>query len=314
MGIDTHVLRLLLDAQKKGLSFSSTIMVGRQNYYEPGASDLCSALSIRNEDASALLEMRYMEPLLRRLGATRIESLDNSAYEQASIIHDLNEPIPEYLKVSFSCVFDGGALEHILNFPQAIKNCMEMVAVGGHFLGVTTANNFMGHGFYQFSPELYYRIFSPDNGYAVQDMLLCETDRGAPWYRVEDPKARGGRVELINNRPTYIMLLARRLSDVKIFDTTPQQSDYFSTWGLPKKHVVSVNRSGLTARSMVARLLPRAHAAGHFNPMRIIGYSLLFPDLARRNCKMNVLLHSGDQILTNENLAHPAVAELEDRI
>ena len=117
MGVDTHVLRLLSESRKGGLSFSSTIMIGRQNYWALNPSDLCSALGIKSEDASALFEQRYIEPLLKRLGAVRIESLDNSAFEQATVIHDLNEPIPEHLKASFSCVFDGGALEHVFNFP-----------------------------------------------------------------------------------------------------------------------------------------------------------------------------------------------------
>ncbi|MBZ5627436.1 MAG: hypothetical protein LAO06_01055 [Acidobacteriia bacterium] len=258
MGVDTHALRLLCGSRAKGLSFSSTITIGRQGYHLLKASDLCSALSITAGDASALLEQKFIEPLLKRLGAIRIESLDYSAFEQATVVHDLNEPIPEALKASFSCVFDGGAIEHIFNFPQAIKNCMEMVAVGGHFLGVTAANNFMGHGFYQFSPELYYRVFSSDNGYAVEDMLLCETDRGAPWYRVEDPAALGRRVELINNRPTYIMVVARRLSDVGIFKITPQQSDYMSAWGLTKNPSASVSRRKRSAKSVVAKFLPRA--------------------------------------------------------
>jgi len=262
MGVDSHTLRLFCESRKYGLSFESTMMIGRQNYHELEASDLCRALNIESNEASALLEKQYIEPLLVRLGATRIESLDYSPHEQATNIHDLNEPIPEHLIGSFSCVFDGGATEHVFNFPQAIKNCMEMVAIGGHFLGVTVANNFMGHGFYQFSPELFYRIFSPENGYAVEDMLLCETMRGAPWYHVEDPKILGRRVELINMRPTFIMIVARRVSNEKIFKTMPQQSDYVSAWGKAKEEVLSPP-SGLptlrarSVRSLAVRLLPR---------------------------------------------------------
>jgi hypothetical protein len=256
MGVDTHVLRLLCEAREKGISFSSTMMVGRQNYSALMVSDLSSALKTTSQDALALYEQKYIEPLLTRFGATRIESLDNSAYEQATIIHDLNEPILEDLKASFSCVFDGGSIEHVFNFPQAIKNCMEMVAVGGHFLGVTAANNFMGHGFYQFSPELYYRVFSSDNGYRVEDMMLCETDRGAPWYRVEDPEAVGRRVELINNRPTYIMVIARRVSDAKIFDATPQQSDYMAEWGLGKHPLALPSRRARSVKSVMVKYMP----------------------------------------------------------
>src|SRR5262249_48946011 len=120
------------------------------------------------------------------------------------------------------------------------------------------ANNFMGHGFYQFSPELFYRVFSSKNGYAVENMLLCETDRGAPWYRVEDPESLGRRVELVNNKPTYIMVVARRVSDVKIFKTTPQQSDYVSLWGPNKKPAASVRRRSRSAKSVIFKLIPRA--------------------------------------------------------
>jgi hypothetical protein len=33
---------------------------------------------------------------------------------------------------------------------------------------VTPANNQMGHGFYQFSPELFFRVFSQENGYLLR--------------------------------------------------------------------------------------------------------------------------------------------------
>jgi hypothetical protein len=260
MGVDNNILRLLSESRKGGVSFSSTIMLGRQNFNEDDLkpSDLCNALGITSGEASALLEQKYIEPLLKRLGAARIESLDNSRYEQATMVHDLNQPIPEHLKASFSCVFDGGTTEHIFNYPQAIKNCMEMVAVGGHFLGVTNANNFMGHGFYQFSPELFYRVFSPENGYEVENMILCEADRGSVWYRVKDPEDLGRRVELVNNLPTYIMVVARRVKDVAIFQTTPQQSDYVSAWAIKDGTARSVRQRARGAISVLSKLLPRA--------------------------------------------------------
>src|SRR5438477_418150 len=79
--------------------------------------------------------------------------------------HDMNEPIPDKFKETYTAVLDGGSLEHVFNFPVAIKNCMEMVKVGGHYLAITPANNFFGHGFYQFSPELYFTVLSKENGF-----------------------------------------------------------------------------------------------------------------------------------------------------
>jgi hypothetical protein len=237
MGIDAQALRFLLLSKQKGVSFESSLTIGRQGFYSLKPRDLHDALvqqglSLTLEDSARLLQVRggYVESLLAVLGAKRIESLDCSAYEQATIIFDLNNPIPEHLHNAFSCVLDSGTVEHVFNFPQAIKNCMDMVSIGGDFVAVTTANNFLGHGFYQFSPELYFRVFSEENGFVVEEMIVCGSDPGSPWYRVADPKEFGCRVELVNSQPTYLMVRARKLRRANIFSIFPQQSDYAALW------------------------------------------------------------------------------------
>lgn len=237
MGVDTHVLRFLLESRRVGVSLESVMMIGRQNYSALNPRQLHEALlrggsSVTEAHSEKIFHEGggHIEPLLRLLGARRVESLDASSFERATVIHDLNQPIPNGLKGAFSCVLDGGSLEHVFNFPQAIQNCMSMISPGGHFLGITAGNNFLGHGFYQFSPELFYRVFCEENGFAVEAMILCETDAGAPWYGVVDPQTLGRRVELINTRPTYLMVRARRLRNVDIFRIPPQQSDYVSLW------------------------------------------------------------------------------------
>ena len=128
-------------------------------------------------------------------------------------------------------MIDGGTLEHVFNFPMAIKNCMQMLDVGGHFFSHTMANNFMGHGFYQFSPELFYRVFSPENGFCVRRIVVFEQRVGRPrWYEAADPNDIGERVELINDRPTYLIVHAERIADVPIFAAPPQQADYSAHW------------------------------------------------------------------------------------
>ncbi len=107
---------------------------------------------------------------------------------------------------------------------------MDMVAVGGHFLAVTPANNQMGHGFYQFSPELFFRVFTPVNGFVIQRVIAFETKPGAPWYEVMDPARAGGRVKLTNRRPTFLLVQAQKTAHVKVLSVTPQQSDYSVKW------------------------------------------------------------------------------------
>jgi hypothetical protein len=114
---------------------------------------------------------------------------------------------------------------------------MEMIRVGGHFIQVNVANNYMGHGFWQFCPELIYRIFSRENGFQINAVLMHEPNAMCPtgasfgtWYKVEDPAARHCRVILINDRPTYICTIAQRVEDRRIFVRFPQQSDYVEAW------------------------------------------------------------------------------------
>ena len=60
----------------------------------------------------------------------------------------------------------------IFNFPVAIRNLMRMAKVGGQVFLTTPANNFCGHGFYQFSPELAYRIFALENGFEPASVVF----------------------------------------------------------------------------------------------------------------------------------------------
>ncbi len=63
----------------------------------------------------------YAEPLFEYLGANKAHALDYSDYEKPTVTHDMNEPLPEHLKSRYTVVLDGGSLEHVFNFPVAIK-------------------------------------------------------------------------------------------------------------------------------------------------------------------------------------------------
>jgi hypothetical protein len=140
---------------------------------------------------------------------------------------------------------------------------MEMVRVGGHFVQVTTANNYMGHGFWQLSPEAIYRAFSRENGFSIRAVFLREVVVSGAWYKVEDPAINGGRVELINRRPTYICTIAQRLAKAEIFAAWPHQSDYAEAWKnasqIPNLQPASLRRS---IRKQIPRPIKAAVRAG----------------------------------------------------
>ena len=219
-------------AKSLGVDFSQTAMIGRQSFF-PGASTLQRVFEVHgiNRDAATFVrDNAYAEEFFKLFGAKEISSFDMSSYENANILHDMNLPLPPQLRQKFSCVHDGGTIEHVFNIPQAFKNCMELVKVGGHFTQVNIANNFTGHGFWQFSPELMFRIFSAANGYEIVAVLMREVIPDGAWYVVSDPDKIRQRVELSNSTPTYIMTMARRVAELEIFKTPPQQSDYVMVW------------------------------------------------------------------------------------
>lgn len=236
MGLDVNGTRFLLYARNKGVSFERTAMIGRQGLHLDAAAlnrNLSEfGWSLSETEISRLLNESggYAEPLLRLLGADEVCSFDASDYEQASVIHDFNLPIDESFRNRFSVVLDGGTLEHIFNFPTAIRNCLEMIEPGGSFLGITPANNFLGHGFYQFSPELFFRIFSQQNGFSLVQMLLFEDRPDAEWFEVTDPDLIRERVTLVNQQPVYLLIIARKQASVQLFASPPQQSDYAALW------------------------------------------------------------------------------------
>jgi SAM-dependent methyltransferase len=235
MAIDRNFARFLTTCQRSGVSFRQTLMLGRLNFYL-SVKETRQLLRWAGMDPAKhprLLDYeasRYGETFFEALGAEKVESLDASGFEGASIVHDLNVPVPAELKSRFDVVCDGGTIEHVINFPVVIRNCMEMVKVGGHLILGAPANNFFGHGFYQFSPELWYRLLAPVHGFEVRRMIALEAGPRTRWFEVADPAIIKERVALTNGYPILLMVLARKNAEAPFFQTFPQQSDYVPRW------------------------------------------------------------------------------------
>ena len=128
------------------------------------------------------------------------------------------------MKQRFSVVHDGGTLEHVFNYLNALRNCMELVKLGGRLFIHAPANNWCGHGFYQFSPELFYRALSPQNGFEVERMIVHPVGPYGRWHEVVDPDQIGSRVEALTFYPLHVLIQAKRSSAIPIFASAPQQS------------------------------------------------------------------------------------------
>jgi len=282
MGFDTNGVKLLIHAKNLDVNFDKVITIGRQGLHlkEKELQNLIRKAGLSTDAGKDIFKNNnYAEPFLKLLGATIADSLDASDYEGATLIHNLNLPISNDLKSKYTLVIDGGSLEHVFNFPVAIKNCMDLIQKNGYYIGITPANNFFGHGFYQFSPELYYRIFSPSNGFRMVKMYFYINCKGGAFYEVSDPLDVHQRVAMVNSYPSYLFIIAQKEDEKEVFMQMPQQSDYehiswkekTDTLTIPKVSIFSSMMRSLpkSVRSTILALYQSAQSFRRYRPTGI---------------------------------------------
>lgn len=259
MGVDINGLKLLLHSKNTlNVDFTRCATLGRQEIlYSP--RDIYklkkSGLLKSENDLKILTKLateKYFDIVLKEFfGAVVVDSFDYSDYEGVSILHDFNYPIPNEFFDRYSVVFDGGTLEHIFDFRIAIQNCMRMVRESGHVISISPTNNY--HGFYQFSPELWYRVFDESNGFLIKKMLLYVDDNKTDFYQVEDPDTMQSRVGLINSYPTYLFVVAQKIRSVDVFKRLPYQSDYVKLWkiGKDQQRLIPIRKSQSITKTFI---------------------------------------------------------------
>ncbi len=299
MGIDFQIARMLCEAHERGCSFNETATIGHLSLFLRSGEVRLLRRAYRNAnkpDADPVGRYKfgdYSDGFLRDfLGVSTLAIIDISAYQGANVIHDLNEPIAETLHGRFDVVIESGSLEHIFNFPVAISSLMKMVKTGGIIFLGSPANNLCGHGFYQFSPELIFRVFSRENGFDLHKVILYQsrypsteliaTGRA---YEVVDPVTVHSRVGLLSKRPVVMIAEAKKIEQVALFTEFPLQSDYVELWKhseAKRRHVQigdfsseSLKLRGITKARELLRRLPlwlRARAIG-FHEKRTYSFS-----------------------------------------
>jgi hypothetical protein len=240
MGVDVYVLKFLAHCHQHFGPFNRTLQIGRQGiYFDQRHLPIADAIVREHRIGEDFLSIGgsepYAEVLFKALGATEVMSCDASPYEGACLIHDFNTPVPEDWHGTFDTVFDGGSLEHIFNTPVALANLMQLTRIGGRVLSINGANDFLGHGLYQFSPELVFRVFSENNGFKMLATFLVSLNNLPTLSLAADPQTNGERIEIgSTGSSTYLMFVAEKVTKVQPFRSWPQQSDYTLIWN--KEH------------------------------------------------------------------------------
>lgn len=267
MGLTATDLNLLFDLRDRGHRPARIATIGRLSLYlHPKQVQHLSKIFPDSPAIASYCWGGPCEEILKVVtGATEVVSIDASDYEGATIVHDMNLPLrtgrPD-LVGRFDLVIDGGSLEHVFNFPVAVENLMALCRVGGCVISANPANNLCGHGFYQFTPELMHRLYSEQNGFSSEYVLLTicnslsvERDRQPRTFQVVDPSSLGRRVLINNCKPVMIRILARKIDDCPLDPTEVQQSDYTAAWSGNHSTQVPVSNARRALKTFFA-LLP----------------------------------------------------------
>ena len=252
MAFNATSAELLLLCSRRFPQAIDFLMLGRQWLrLQPDESRrLQQTYEVQMDDLSdaSMTDTVYAEILLQRMKLRSIVALDATAYQGAGLIHDLNTPLPAHLAGKHDYVVDGGSLEHVFDFPTAIRNCAALLKPGGLFITMCPVNNWMGHGFYQFSPELFFRVFDAANGFSVRFAALHVRDGNEQFYALLDPARVGHRVQYNPPGRTTLMFVAQKLDSAPATIPSVQQSDYAERWDKGDTHDKPVsNTTGIKA-------------------------------------------------------------------
>ena len=114
--------------------------------------------------------------LFDELGAATLMAMDVSDYEGATIIHDLNKPLPVALHGICDFLFDGSCLDNLFDPANALRSFAKMLRPGGRMMLVEHGTAIQG-ALICFSPEWFYDFFAA-NGYELHGITLLPFPAG----------------------------------------------------------------------------------------------------------------------------------------
>lgn len=293
MGITNNVIPAVIDCVSyHGLS-GSLLMLGRQRIFADKEmlmrilADASLAPKLAPEKWKTENGKITPESTFGALGFSGVESLDISDIEGADHIVDLNgSETPSHLNGRFDVIFDGGTLEHIFHLPNALARCAEMLKKDGTLIHNGPMNNWADHGFYQFSPTLWFDWFVANN-WTVRESVMIRLahkpasgnwDEGGEWrFDPLPPGCLGARRQL-DDHP-YLMLMAAQKSTASTWHATPMQSMYAQRYhgSSPVHHIRTFEPYTVTRgirstkrRNLFSRI--RDFSAGR---MPLLNYSIL---------------------------------------
>lgn len=173
---------------------------------------------------------------IQSLGFSEVKSLDNSDYESADYVFDLNNnEVPEDLFQAFDVIIDGGTIEHVFHLPNALNNIFKMLRLGGRIIHLSPSSNHMDHGFYMFSPTLFWDFYTTNKFEVNYFELFRYTQRHDidPWEISDYRPGCLGAIQFggLDDGMYGIACIVTKTKD-STGRVIPQQGSYLTAWGI----------------------------------------------------------------------------------
>jgi len=192
------------------------------------------------------------------LGFKELFSLDNSEFEGANLVKNLNTPPAEFGELNsgyFDLVIDGGTSEHIYSPITALANYFNYLKIGGSLFQILPSNNYIDHGLYQFSPTFFWSI--RDQGIELNKLHFVERSEKNEFYwdglsinfkkHIDNSFDGSGFANLLRYRTKNIVALAQWQKtssiDFKSLIQNSNQEVYLNKWENKNTEIKSNNKS-----------------------------------------------------------------------
>lgn len=218
--------------------------------------------------------------LFKALGFEAVESIDYSDYESPTHVLDFNNPVPLEFHGKYDLIFDGGTTEHIFNLPQCLKNIHNMLKPGGVVIHASPSTNHVDHGFYMFSPTLFYDWYM-SNRFEIVKSYIAEypmnPDRTWIVYDYQPGSLNPLSFVGLGSKRLLIWFAARKLEQ-STCDVVPQQGSYLKVWEAAKAetagHAMPASRAQALKRYIQENRWLNALALAFYVPYRRIFRSM----------------------------------------
>lgn len=252
MGISKTTAFLLQELSRKGLLSGKLLQLGVQRI-SPDAKILIKSFATREDSKFRFEATSSKKQFWHNLGFEFVSSLDNSDFEGAEIVWDLNLPLNDSFVERFDVIFDGGTMEHVFNTKCVLENIGKLLKIGGLAIHESPSSNSVDHGLYSFSPTLFQDYYSKLDYEIIEILLVVKKRHKAKIYQYS-PRDRNTEIpENWGNKNVNVWCVARKRSDM-VISGVPQQTKYVNAWAKKDEEFLEVSHSRWNPRTFKRRM------------------------------------------------------------